>query len=303
MPRVHANGIELEYDERGDPQATPLVLVMGLGAQMIHWPEGFCDGLARRGFRVIRFDNRDSGLSTCFDQAGVPQVGQAFTRAFLFGHEAVQAPYRVDDMARDLLGLLDALELERAHVCGISMGGMISQAAALLAPERVLSLTSMSSTPGGRYLPKPRALMALLGKSESNVEAAVERGMRLFDALRGPRFPFDREGCEEIARRAFLRAHRPQGFARQFVAVCGSPSRGPSLRSLRVPTLVMHGTADPLIPVAAGRATAEAIPGARLHIIPGLGHHLPSGAWPEMLQVISEHARAAEAHVELPLRA
>jgi pimeloyl-ACP methyl ester carboxylesterase len=302
MPRLRSNGIELEYEERGNPSDPPLVLVMGLGAQMIHWPEGFCDRLADRGYRVIRFDNRDSGLSSGFEHLGDPNVGRALGRALVFGHQRVPAPYQIGDMARDLLGLLDGLGLDKAHVCGISMGGMIAQSAALRAPERLLSLTSLASTPGGRgYLPKARALKALLSKAEPTPEGAIERGLKIFDALRGPRFEFDADGCAKLAERAYHRANRPDGFARQFVAVCGSPSRRRALRQLRVPTLVMHGTADPLIPPAAGKATAEAIPGARLHMIEGMGHHLPSGAWSELVQVISEHAGAAEAHQDAVL--
>ena len=304
MATLRANGIELAFEELGDPQGTPLVLVMGLGAQLIHWPDGFCERLAACGYRVIRYDNRDAGLSERLSHLGTPNVGSYVRRALVFGPRAVDPPYLVSDMARDLVGLLDGLGIERAHVVGMSMGGMIAQAAALQAPSRLLSLSSLSSTAGGRgHLPRPRALRALIAKPADGEPAAIERGMKLFDALRGPRFEHDVEGCRELARRAYRRSHFPEGFARQLAAVCGSPNRLPALRRLRLPTLVLHGTADPLIPVGAGKLVAAAVPGARLHLIEGWGHHLPAGVWSELVEVIDEHARAAEAHQGVLARA
>lgn len=291
VPRACVNGIELEWEACGEPDAPPLVLVMGLGGQLIHWPQTFCELLAARGFRVIRFDNRDSGLSTRLREHGNPNPVPLLLRAVC--KLPVPAPYRLSDMARDVVGLLDALGLRAAHVVGVSMGGMIAQVLALEHPHRLLSLTSLMSSPTGLVISRPRAAKVLLSRAQPGREGAIERTMDLFNALRGPRFAFDPEPHRALAARAYDRAPDRDGFKRQLAAVLAAPNRTVALGSLRVPTLVVHGTADPLIPVKAGKATARAIPAARLHLVEGMGHHLPPGAWEELVSVMSEHARAA----------
>ncbi|MGE0708561.1 MAG: alpha/beta fold hydrolase [Planctomycetota bacterium] len=282
-------GVRLEVEELGDPQGEPLLLIMGLGAQLLHWPTGLCELLAARGLRVIRFDNRDAGLSTPFQAQGTPDLPAAVWR-MLVGLP-VEAPYDLSDMARDALGVLDGLGIERAHVVGASMGGMIAQTVALQAPERTLSLCSMFSAAQPLFLARPRALRVLLRPAPRTREGAVERTMELFQVLRGTRFPFDVARHRELAEQAYDRAPAvPGAVARQLAAILKSGSRVRALRGLRVPTLCLHGTEDPLIPVGAGRATARAIPGARLHLIEGMGHHLPPGAWEEIAGALAGHA-------------
>ena len=277
----------------GDPSAPPLLLIMGLGAPMILWPEGFCELLVARGYRVIRFDNRDVGLSSGLTQLGVPRVRRLMVRALL--GVPGRGPYSLGDMARDARGVLDALGVARAHVVGMSMGGMIAQRFAIDAPERVLSLTSISSTPRPVNFPNPRALGALLAPQPRTRDEAIERMMGVFDALRGQRFAFDEALHRDLAARVYDRAPPiPGGPARQLAAIMTSPARGPELRRLRAPTLVLHGTADPLVPVSAGRLTARLVPGSRLHLVEGMGHHLPPGAWDEVVGELGAHVDAAE---------
>ncbi len=292
MPRARVSpDVELEYEVTGSPGAPPVLLVMGVGAQLIHWPDGFVEMLAGRGLRVVRFDNRDSGLSTKLEHLGVPPVKWNLVRA-LMGFP-VPGPYRLEDMASDAAGLLDALEVPCAHVVGISMGGMVAQALAIGRPDRVLSLTSLMSTPGGRYVGKFGAIRALVGPPPRTREQAIETGVRLARAISGPGFPLDDEAMRELAARSWDRGHCPTGFARQIAAIfCAQPRLG-ALAQLRMPTLVIHGEHDPLVPVEAGRATAAAVPGARLVVVPGLGHSLPDGAWPVLCDEIAGHVHAA----------
>ena len=288
--QVCVGDLSFEVEDLGEPSAPPLLLIMGLGAQLLHWPDAFCELLLARGLRVIRFDNRDIGLSSGLTQRGVPRVKGLIARAALGLPR--EAPYRIQDMARDALGVLDALGIERAHVVGASMGGMIAQQLAIDAPHRVLSLTSLFSSPRAINFSKPRAIRALLSPALSTREGAIQRSMDVFNALRGPRFPFDEALHLELATRVFDRAPPILGGpARQLSAIMASPRRDAGLRQLRVPTLVLHGTADPLIPVSAGRLTARLIPQARLHLIEGMGHHLPPGAWEELRDQIVDHAR------------
>lgn len=283
--------VELEYEVCGPPGAPPVLLIMGVGAQLIHWPDGFVDMLARRGLRVIRFDNRDAGLSTKLEHLGVPRVRWLLVRA-LMGLPVV-GPYRLEDMAGDAAGLLDALEVQRAHVVGISMGGMIAQVMAIGRPDRVLSLTSLMSTPGGRYVGRYGAIRALVGPPPRSREEAIECGVRLARTLSGPGFPLDDDRLRELAARSWDRAHCPSGFARQMAAILAATPRAAALARLRVPALVVHGEHDPLVPVEAGRATAAAIPGSRLVVVPGLGHGLPEGAWPLLCDEIVRHVTDA----------
>jgi pimeloyl-ACP methyl ester carboxylesterase len=288
MPRARTNGIEIEYEVFGSSDATPLLLVMGLGAQMIFWDEEFCEGLAERGHRVIRFDNRDVGRSTILEAAGVPNVLAAMAASQAGGR--VEAPYTLDDMADDAAGLLDALELDAAHVVGASMGGMIAQTLAIRHPQRVRTLTSIMSTTGRPGLPgpTPAALGVLLAPPVAGREANVERGVATWRVIGSPGFPFDEPRIRERAGRAFDWGFHPEGVARQLAAILASGSRHERLASVRAATLVIHGQADPLVPVACGADTADAVPGAELLLVEGMGHDLPRGAWPTILDAIGK---------------
>jgi pimeloyl-ACP methyl ester carboxylesterase len=294
MPTVAANGIDIAYEEFGDPRATPLLLVMGLGAQMILWHEDFCAALAARGYRVIRFDNRDVGESSWLDHLGVPDV-LAVLAAVTAG-QAVDVPYLLREMAADAAGLLAALDIERAHVVGASMGGMIAQALAIEHPGRVRTLTSIMSSTGNPDLPpaRPDALGVLLTPPPPDREGAIERGVTVFRTIGSPGFPFDEAEVRSLAARAYDRGFNPAGVARQLVAILASGSRRAALRGLRLPTLVVHGVADPLVPLAAGQDTANAIPGAELLAIEGMGHDLPRPLWPRLVDAICGLAARAD---------
>jgi pimeloyl-ACP methyl ester carboxylesterase len=265
-----------------------MLLVAGLGMQMIGWDEELCEQLAAQGYWVVRYDNRDVGRSTHFDQAGVPNI-----LALMQGGK-VDVPYKLIDMAKDAVGLLDALEIEKAHIVGVSMGGMIVQTIALHFPERVLSMTSIMSTTGDPTLPqaRPEVQMILVTPAPAEREAYLDYQVGVNRTLNGPEFPLDEARTRKHAAQAFERGLNPAGFGRQLAAIIASGSRKEALASLRVPTLVIHGSGDPLIPVPGGYATAEAIPGAKLEIIPGMGHALPQEVWPRVIALISEHARA-----------
>jgi pimeloyl-ACP methyl ester carboxylesterase len=279
MPRTRSNGIEIEYETFGNEEAAPLLLVGGLGAQMIVWDEEFCERLAERGHRVIRFDNRDVGLSTWLSEAGVPNVMMQIQQ-FATG-EPVAAPYTLSDMANDAVGLLDALEIEAAHVVGASMGGMIAQSLAIEHPDRVRSLTSIMSTTGDPTLPpaKPEAIGALMAPPPNSREAAIEQSVATSRAIGNTGFPFDESAVRTHAGRSYDRAFHPDGTARQMAAIMASGNRAEALRCLDISTLVIHGDADPLIRPEGGRHTAECIPDAELLTIEGMGHDLPRGAW------------------------
>ena len=287
MPNVKANAITIHYEEFGDRSSSPLLLIMGLGAQMILWREDFCEQLAARGHRVIRFDNRDVGQSSWFDQFGVPDVmaavGAALTR------QPVQSPYLLRDMAADAAGLLDALDIQRAHIVGASMGGMIAQSLAIEFPARVCSLTSIMSTTGNPNVPpaKPEAMGVLLGPPPTTREESIERAVVVFRTIGSPGFPFDEAEVRELGARSFDRGHNPAGQARQLVAILASGSRSEALRALRVPTLVIHGKDDPLVPFEGGQDTAASIPGAQLLAIEGMGHDMPRPLWPRLIDAIS----------------
>jgi pimeloyl-ACP methyl ester carboxylesterase len=290
MPNVTANGIQIEYDTFGDSSSAPLLLIIGLGAQMIDWDEDLCEQLAGKGLYVIRFDNRDVGLSTKFEEAGIPDIMAAFG-ASMQG-EAIEAPYTLDDMADDAVGLLDALGIEKAHFCGMSMGGMIAQTSAIRHPSRVSSLISIYSTTGNPELPqpKPEAMEVLITPAPEEREAYIEHLVKGFRTIAGPGFPLDEEWIRKLAGRRYDRAFYPQGMVRQLVGVLAHGNRKPALASLQIPTLVIHGSDDPLVPVECGKDTAEAIPGAELIIIEGMGHDLPhEGAWYQIIDAIVAH--------------
>jgi pimeloyl-ACP methyl ester carboxylesterase len=276
MPSATVNGLRIEYDTFGDAAGAPLLLISGLGVQMIGWDEEFCELLASRGFHVIRYDNRDVGLSTWMDGG---------------------AGYTLDDMAADAVGLLNALDIPAAHIVGASMGGFIAQLVALNHPDRVLTLTSMISGPNGedQVQPTPEAMALLMTPVPATREERIELGVRSKKELLGPADPFD--GSYERVRVAAAvdRAYHPAGFVRQLQAVTAAPSRLSRLAELRVPTLVVHGDADILVPVENGRLVAAAIPGARLLEIAGMGHDVPRRVWPQVVDAIAELARAAAA--------
>jgi pimeloyl-ACP methyl ester carboxylesterase len=276
MPRAESNGIELEYDSFGDATRSPLLLIGGLGTQLITWDEGFCELLANRGFHVVRFDNRDAGLSSWMDS---------------------NTPYTLDEMAADAVGLLDALGIRSAHIVGASMGGFIAQLIALDHPDRVLTLTSMISGPNGEdgVQPTPEALALLMTPAPSTREERIDQGLRAKRLLLGPADPFD-EGYERAkVARAVDRAYNPSGFVRQLQAIAAAPGRLERLSALRVPALVVHGDADILVPVENGRRVAAAIPGARMLEIKGMGHDIPERVWPQVIDAIADLARQSSA--------
>jgi pimeloyl-ACP methyl ester carboxylesterase len=271
-----ANGIEIAYQEIGESGGTPLLLVIGFAFHMIHWDEGFCRLLAERGFRVIRFDNRDIGHSTKID--------------------APRPAYGLRDMAADTIGLLDHLEVEQAHLVGVSMGGMISQLVAIEWPERVASLCSIMSTTGDPAVgqPTPAAIAALSQPPEQSREGYGESSVQVARVIGSPAYPFDEEQRRELGRRSWDRSHDPGGLVRQLQAITSAADRTEALGRLRLPVLVLHGAEDPLISVSGGEATARAIPGARLEVFRGMGHDLPPALWPSVVEAISANATAAQ---------
>jgi pimeloyl-ACP methyl ester carboxylesterase len=294
MPKANANNIVIEYETFGTPSSPPILLIIGLGAQLIYWDEEFCRQLAQAGLYVIRFDNRDSGLSTKFDEAGVPDIMDVVGK--LMSRQTVIPPYTIEDMAADAVGLLDALKIDKAHICGMSMGGMIAQALTIRYPSRVLSLTSIYSTTGNPRLPqpKPEIMGLLLTPPPQEREPFIQFNLQIFRALTGPRFGLDEKWVRQIMGRAYDRSFCPQGEARQLVAILTQPNRQPALKGVRVPTLIIHGDADPLVSVEAGKDTAEAVPGAQLKIIEGMGHDLPHGdAWAQTAKDIIAHTKKA----------
>jgi len=294
VPRAQANGVEIEYEVCGPAGGRPLLLVMGLGAQMIIWDDEFCAALGARGHRVIRFDNRDVGLSSKIDGGGALDLLAAMRAAAL--GRPVAAPYTLSDMAADAAGLLDALDIDSAHVVGASLGGMIAQTLAIDHPGRVRSLTSIMSTTGNPELPRarPEATAALLEPPPRDRAGAMARAARVFRTIGSPGFPFDEARVRDRAGRSFDRCFHPSGVARQMLAIVASGSRVEKLRAVGAPTLVIHGTEDPLIPVAAGVETATLVPGAELLLIDGMGHDLPRDAWPRIIDAITELTTRAE---------
>jgi pimeloyl-ACP methyl ester carboxylesterase len=276
MTAITANGITLEYETFGAPSAPPLLLVMGLGAQLTLWPVELCEALVTRGFHVIRYDNRDVGLSTKFDSAGVPEV-PAIIMAMMSG-QPVKVPYTLHDMAADAMGLLDALGIAKAHIVGASMGGMIAQLIAADYPERTLSLTSIMSTTGNPALPpaKPEAMAVLTNRPPSpDLMTMVDFGVAAARIVGSPGYPQDEQRLRSRVKADFERSFAPTGFGRHIAAVVATGDRRERLAKVTAPTMVIHGDADPLVPVEGGHDTAANIRGAELLIIPGMGHDLP----------------------------
>ena len=285
--RLHVNQIEIEVEDTGEATRPAVLLIMGLGMQLIGWPDGFWQGLHAAGFRVIRMDNRDAGLSTSFDAAGVPNLLWAGMK-HKFGWQQKPA-YTLQDMAQDALGVLSALQVKRAHVVGVSMGGMIAQRVALTAPDNVASLTSIMSSSGAEGLPTadPEVLKKMFGKpSQPGLAGALEHSLGLLQAIASPAFAQDAQAVRERVMAAMQRSYRPAGVARQTLAVMSDHARADLLKQLRVPTLVVHGKADPLVPYACGEDTARRIPGARLLGIEGMGHDLPPAVVARLLEAL-----------------
>ncbi len=282
-------GITLCYETFGDPADPPMLLIMGLATQMIAWPNEFCEGLAGRGFYVVRFDNRDSGRSTRVP-GDPPPVGQLLTRRI------DPVLYTLTDMAGDAAALLRELELGPAHVVGVSMGGMIAQTLAAEYPESVRSLVSIMSTTGNRWKGQPAfgIYRFLLRRAPSDRDAFIEYLVTLFHAIGSPGFPRDEQRVREVAALSYDRGHDPSSSGRQLGAIVASGDRTAELHRVAVPTLVIHGTRDKMVRASGGRATARAIPGARLMMVEGMGHDLPEGAWPLLIDAISSHAKAAD---------
>ena len=291
MPRAQANGIELEYDAFGDSGKPAMLLIMGLGVQMLGWDERFCNLLAERGYYVIRYDNRDIGLSTKIEDGPVPNP------LALMGGDTSSAGYTLDDMADDAAGLLDALDIDAAHVVGVSMGGMIGQVLACRHPERVLSLTSIMSSTGSSESgqPKPEVVAAIITPAPSDREGYIDAMVGAFGLIGSPGYPPDEAQLREVIGASYDRSYYPAGFLRQLAAIMASGDRSAAICAIGVPTLVIHGEDDPLITLSGGEATAAAIPGSKLVKIPGMGHDLPPALWPRFVDEIVENAERASA--------
>ncbi|MFL6239475.1 MAG: alpha/beta fold hydrolase [Actinomycetes bacterium] len=293
---IEANGIDIAFETFGDPSGSPVLLVMGLGTQMLAWPEDFCEALAARGHYVIRFDNRDSGLSTHLYSVRAPNpVSVYLGRA--------KPPYTLDDCAKDTLGLMDALGLPSVHLVGISMGGFVAQTVAVAHPERLRSLTLMMTSTGNRLVgyAKPKMILNILRRRTVRTrDEAMDAAVETFRSIGSPGYDVDEERIREVAARAFDRAHDPGGYLRQLSAIMAQPDRTAKLRQLAVPTLVIHGRADPLVNWTGGRALAKAIPGAKLHVFPGMGHDMPRALWPRFAEEIGDLAERGDG--QLPAR-
>ncbi|MHA2035814.1 MAG: alpha/beta fold hydrolase [Promethearchaeota archaeon] len=293
MPKAKSNNIEIEYETFGNPEDMPLLLIMGLGSQMIQWEEGFINSLTSRAFFVIIFDNRDVGLSSKYEEAGEPDLMGAFM-AVQQGKD-FKAPYSLEDMADDTVGLLDALSIEKAHICGASMGGMIAQNVAIKYPDRLLSLTSIMSTTGNPELPQmsQEAAQVLFNPVPPERDAYIENLVNVGKYIYGSGFPFNKEKQRDFATRVYDRCFYPQGVERQTLAIMADGNRKDRLSVIKVPTLVIHGRDDPLFPVEGGIDTAEAIQGSELVIIDGMGHSLPPETWNQISDAIAENATRA----------
>ena len=284
MTSATANGISIEYETFGDPGAPPVLLIMGLGCQLTAWDPDFCRALAAAGFFVIRYDNRDVGLSTWFDDAGDPDVG-----ALLAG--TASSPYAIADLAADAAGLLDALGITSAHIVGVSMGGMIAQTFAIDFPERTRTLVSIMSTTGDPTVgqPHPDALATLMVPPATSREEAIEQSVATWRVIGSTGFPFDEDRVREQAATDYERGFHPAGTARQLAAIITQPDRTKELSVLDVPALVIHGEADPLVDPSGGQATAAAIPGATLTLVPGMGHDLPPERTDQLVAELTAH--------------
>jgi len=290
--QITANGIALEVEDHGSPDGEPLLLIMGLGMQLVAWHADFVAMLVARGYRVIRFDNRDIGLSQKFDHLGVPNLALDSLK-YAVGMK-VRAPYSVADMADDAAALLDVLGIPAAHICGASMGGMIAQQLAARHPERVKSLTLIMTSSGSRRLPGPsmkvRSALISRPKDPKSLQSVIEHYVKLYRLIGSPGYPASDAYLNERLGLSVRRSHRPQGTARQMVAIATDGNRTKLIERIKVPTQIIHGKQDPLVPVAAGIDLAEKIPGAKIDLIDGMGHDLPVELWPRFVAGIDAAA-------------
>ena len=294
--KVQANGIEIVYEETGDPDGPPLLLICGLAGQLIGWSSEFLEKLTAHGYRVILYDNRDAGLSTHLDAAGLPNMIGMLARM-----PGVEPAYSIEDMADDAAGLLDALGIESAHIFGVSMGGMIAQAFVIGYPRRTRSLCSVMSRTGepGKGMPTGEAMRVLLQPPAKKREVAIGQALEAYRTIASPGFPFDE--ARQLARvtAAYDRAHDPVGTSRQLAAIMAQRDRTEALGQVAVPTLVIHGAADALVTVDGGETTAQAIPGAELLIIDGMGHDLPLEVLDQVVDAVAANIAKAEANLSL----
>jgi pimeloyl-ACP methyl ester carboxylesterase len=296
MAKANANGIQIEYETYGDRSGRPLLLIMGLGGQLSSWSEEILHQLVNEGHFVIIFDNRDTGLSSKIEGAGVPDIIGAISA--LTKGEKFKVPYTLYDMGDDAVGLLDFLGIEKAHICGIAMGGAISQTIATSHPSRVSSLILLNSATGNPHLPlpKPEIMKFVMVPPVSDRNAYIEHRINVFRMISGSGFPLDEEGLHQIFARGYDRSYYPEGAGRNLLAILASDHRHRSLPSVTAPTLVIHGDEDPLVPVENGKDAAEAIPGAELLIIKCMGHYPPHGGpWPQIVEAITAHTIKASA--------
>jgi pimeloyl-ACP methyl ester carboxylesterase len=296
MATANANGIQIEYETFGDPLSPALLLIIGLGSQLIHWQGEFCQQIADNGYHVIRYDNRDAGLSTKHDELAMPEILEKI--GALFSGQKVSTPYTIEDMANDAVSLLDTLNIDKAHICGMSMGGYIAQTFAIKNPSRTLSLTSIYSHCGNRkeFLPTQEAMAAMMTPPPEEREAYIEYMLKFFKLISGTGLPFDEEFHRALAAQSYDRSFCAEGTARQYLAIMVQKDRTAELSDLKVPSLIIHGDADPLVPMIGGKATAAAIPGASLKIISGMGHAIPNlnAYWGDIKDAMINHMKKAE---------
>ena len=297
MPQAQANGITIEYERYGDTSAPAVLLIMGLGGQLTVWQDALVHELVKRGYQVVRFDNRDVGLSTKFEEAGIPDMVELMTA--LAQGKTPQAPYSLDDMAADAVGLLDAIGIDKAHIVGASMGGMIAQLVAVNHPDRALSLVSIMSNTGNPELPqgKPEAMAALTtpAPAGADMETLITHSANTWRVIGSPGYPTPDEELRGWMERDIKRSYYPQGIARQMAAIMSNGDRRAKLNKLNLPAIVLHGVDDPLVPLAGGEDTAASIPGAELRAIPGMGHDFPTALVPVFADAIDAAAQRTNA--------
>ena len=291
MTTANANGIQIEYDTFGKSSHPALLLIIGLGSQLIHWQDEFCQQIADKGFYVIRYDNRDSGLSTKFEGLSSEEIMEKIMA--LFSGEKVSVPYTIEDMSNDAVGLLGEMKIEKAHICGMSMGGYIAQTFAINNPSRTISLTSIYSHCGNRseFLPSQEAMEAMMKPIPKDRDGAIGYTVDIFKLIYGSGLPFDEEFHKRIAAQAFDRSFCPEGTCRQYLAIMVQEDRTDELGKLKVPSLVIHGDEDPLVPLAGGKATSEAISDAKFIVVKGMGHVVPNlnAYWGDIKDAMISH--------------
>ncbi len=291
MTNTNINKIQIEYETFGKPSSPALLLIAGLGCQMIHWQDEFCIQLADKGYYVIRFDNRDTGLSSKIDGLTLDEIGNRI--GALFMGEKASVPYGIDDMAADAIGVLDTLRVDKAHICGFSMGGFIAQTLCINYPSRSLSLTSIYSHCGNRneFLPNQEILEVMLTPAPEDRKGYVDHMTHFFRLTYGTGHPFDETFHKELAGKAYDRCFYPEGTARQYLAIMTQKDRVEDLGKLKTPSLVVHGDDDHLLPLIAGKATSDAIPNSKLKVIKGMGHVIPNleAYWSDILKAVVTH--------------